>query len=71
MDRQIRLGIAVQVVLAQWDTTSHRSLKIPVVTVLPFHTTWRGCPTLTDSSRMVIVVCPFLVLPLQVGEEGH
>ena len=29
MDRQIRLGVAIQVVLAQWDTTRHRFLKNP------------------------------------------
>jgi hypothetical protein len=32
-------------------------LKIPVVTILPFHTTWRGSPTLTESSRMFILMC--------------
>ena len=29
MDRQIRLAVAIQVVLAQWDTTGHQFFKNP------------------------------------------
>jgi len=39
----------------------HRSLKIPVVTVLPFHTTWRVAPTLTESNCIFIFVFTFLI----------
>src|SRR5215510_2486748 len=41
------------------------SLKIPVVIVRPFHTTWRGCPTLTESSCIFIVGVPIPDTPVR------
>src|SRR5207249_271009 len=48
VNSEVRLSVAVQIQLANATRSATGSLKIPVVTLLPCHSTSRGIPTFNE-----------------------